>query len=52
MSDPSALAAAVGRHSPGEKVTVGYVRNGAQRTVTLALAKHPTAVLPSSGLGG
>ena len=52
VSDPSALATAVGRHTPGEKVTVAFVRHGARRTVTLTLAKHPTAVLPTSGLGG
>jgi S1-C subfamily serine protease len=52
VRDPSALAAAVGAYKPGETVTVGYVRHGAQRTVSATLAKHPTAVLPSSGLGG
>ena len=52
VTDPSALATAVGAHRPGQRVTVGYVRHGAHRTVNLTLAKHPTAVLPSSGLGG
>ena len=50
VRDPSVLAAAVGAHKPGETVTVGIVRNGAHRTVTATLARHPTAVLP--GLGG
>ena len=50
VRDPSALAAAVGAHKPGESVTVGYVRHGAHVTATATLARHPTAVLP--GLGG
>jgi putative serine protease PepD len=52
VRDPSALATAVGAHKPGDKVTLGYVRHGSHRTVSVTLAKHPTAVLPSSGLGG
>jgi putative serine protease PepD len=50
VRDPSALAAAVNAHKPGETVTVGYVRHGAHMTATATLARHPTAVLP--GLGG
>jgi putative serine protease PepD len=52
VRDPAALAAAVGAHKPGETVTVGYLRHGAHRTASAKLAMHPTAVLPSSGLGG
>jgi putative serine protease PepD len=52
VRDPSALAAAVGAHKPGETVTVGYLRNGAHRTASATLARHPTAALPASGLGG
>jgi S1-C subfamily serine protease len=52
IRDPSALAVAVGAHKPGETVTVGYVRHGVHGTVSATLARHPTAVLPSSGLGG
>jgi S1-C subfamily serine protease len=50
IRDPSVLAAAVGTRKPGESVTVGYTRRGVHRTVTVTLARHPTAVLP--GLGG
>jgi putative serine protease PepD len=52
VSDPSALASAVAAHMPGEKVTVGYVRSGRHHTASVTLGRHPTAVLPSSGLGG
>jgi putative serine protease PepD len=52
VRDPSALAAAVAAHKPGDTVALGYRRNGAQRTASATLARHPTAVLPSSGLGG
>ena len=47
VGDPSALAAAVGSHKPGQTVLVGYVRNGAHRTTHATLAQHPTEVLPS-----
>ena len=50
VRDPSALAAAVGEHRPGQTVNVGYVRHGAHVTATATLARHPTAPLP--GLGG
>ncbi len=49
VGDPSALAAVVGSHKPGESVTIGYVRQGAHRTTRATLAQHPTAVLPSGG---
>jgi S1-C subfamily serine protease len=52
VRDPSALAAAVGAHKPGQTVTIAYLRNGAHRTASATLARHPTAVLPSSGPGG
>jgi putative serine protease PepD len=52
VRDPSALAAAVAAHEPGDTVALGYRRNGAHRTASATLARHPTAVLPSSGLGG
>jgi S1-C subfamily serine protease len=52
VRDPTSLAAAVGAHEPGETVSVGYERHGAHRTARATLANHPTAVLPSSGLGG
>jgi hypothetical protein len=43
---------AVGAHKPGQTVTIDYLRHGARRTASTTLARHPTAVLPSSGLGG
>jgi S1-C subfamily serine protease len=52
VRDPAALAAAVSVHKPGETVTVGYLRHGARKTASATLARHSTAVLPSSGLGG
>jgi putative serine protease PepD len=52
VRDPAALATAVGAHQPGQTVTVDYLRHGARRTASATLARHPTTVLPSSGLGG
>jgi putative serine protease PepD len=52
VRDPSALAAAVAAHKPGDTVALGYRRKGAHRSASATLARHPTAVLPSSGLGG
>jgi S1-C subfamily serine protease len=49
VGDPSALAAVVGTHKPGQTVTIGYVRRGAHRTTRTTLAQHPTAVLPYGG---
>ena len=47
VGDPSALAAAVGSHKPGQTVVIRYVRHGAHRTTHATLAQHPTTVLPS-----
>jgi S1-C subfamily serine protease len=47
VRDPASLAAVVGSHRPGDRVTIGYQRHGFHRTATATLAQHPTAVLPS-----
>jgi S1-C subfamily serine protease len=47
VTTPSDIAAAIGNHKPGDKVTIEFYRGRAKRTVTVTLADRP-AKAPST----
>jgi S1-C subfamily serine protease len=47
VKTPSDIAAAIGTHKPGDKVTIDFYRGRAKRSVTVTLADRP-AKAPST----
>jgi len=48
VAQPSALAAAVQDHAPGDAVTITYTRNGASATAKVRLASASSATTPTT----
>ena len=43
VTTSEALQSAISSHKPGEKITLGIVRGGSRRTLTVTLAARPAA---------
>ncbi|MFL5936250.1 MAG: PDZ domain-containing protein, partial [Gaiellaceae bacterium] len=43
VADAASLTAAVGGHSPGDRVTLSYTRDGSTHTLSVALGTRPSS---------